>query len=483
MYRLKKIGEIKPVASRDVIESKIGLGFEKLDRDVFDPELAYDYVAATGVKWIRIQSGWARTEKSKGVYDFAWLDRVVDKLIEAGCRPWVCLCYGNGLYDEDAAKVFGGVGCVPNKNDEQKAAWSRYVTTLVARYRGRVAHFEIWNEPDGGWCWKKFRGDEIWFDNANAGREYGEFVIATTAAIRAGNPEAKAIAGSMCGNGLWWLSDVARTGCFKDVWGFTYHCYSADETDNPLRVRMLRAFFQKYNPAIKIIQGESGSQSRPDGKGALRGLNWTEEKQAKQLLRHTVSDLLCDVEFMSFFSCMDMVEALNGRTGDKASYLDYGYFGVLSAQFDADGRATGAVKPKMSYRALQNVAALFREMPEVCEMPVFIWSERSDLVGWWRNNAKAQELAFGGFRRGDDSKIFVYWKPTDLINMSVTETVSPVFADCPGIPRLADPLTGAVYEIPESMAEKMADGCWKFKELPLFDYPLVLAWGDFFEYQ
>lgn len=479
MFRLRKIGKVSPVSSKDVVESKIGLGFEKLDRDVFDPEKAYDHVAASGVKWIRIQSGWARTEQEKGVYDFAWLDAVVDNLIKAGCRPWMCLCYGNGVYDEDAAKMFGGVGCVPNKNEEQKEAWSRYVTTLVSRYAGRVDHFEIWNEPDGGWCWKKLRNGEVWFDYENAGREYGEFVIATAAAIRKGNPSAKSFAGSMCGTNLAWLSDVARTGCFKDVWGFTYHCYSADETDNPERVRMLRAILEKYNPAIKIIQGESGSQSRPDGKGALNGLAWTEEKQAKQLLRHTVSDLLCDVEFTSFFSCMDMIEALNGRTGDKATYLDYGYFGVLSTQFDENGRATGKVTPKKSYRALQNMATIFRENPEHCQIPVVIEPVKSRLMGWWRESASFRDITYGAFRRNDSSQLFAYWKPSDLINSTVSETLTLVIAECPGVPQLVDPMTGDIYELPANMCEKLTENCWRFKDIPLLDYPLFLMWGDF----
>ena len=38
MYRLTKIGKIAPKASKDIKKSIIGLGFEKLDRDVFDPE-------------------------------------------------------------------------------------------------------------------------------------------------------------------------------------------------------------------------------------------------------------------------------------------------------------------------------------------------------------------------------------------------------------------------------------------------------------
>ena len=65
MDRLKQVGTVKPRHSRTIGHSKIGLGFEKLDRDVFDPEKAYDRVAEVGVKWIRIQSGWARTERER----------------------------------------------------------------------------------------------------------------------------------------------------------------------------------------------------------------------------------------------------------------------------------------------------------------------------------------------------------------------------------------------------------------------------------
>ena len=58
MDRLLKIGEVQPINSRDIKDSRMGLGMEKLDRDAFDPEKVYDRVAALGVKWIRIQSGW-----------------------------------------------------------------------------------------------------------------------------------------------------------------------------------------------------------------------------------------------------------------------------------------------------------------------------------------------------------------------------------------------------------------------------------------
>ena len=81
MYRLTACGKVKTKRAADIECSRLGIGFEKLDRDAFDPEKAYDKLADIGVKWVRVQSGWQKTEKQKGVYDFAWLDAIVDNII------------------------------------------------------------------------------------------------------------------------------------------------------------------------------------------------------------------------------------------------------------------------------------------------------------------------------------------------------------------------------------------------------------------
>ena len=111
MERLIFEGKL-PVVSADKIPfSRLGIGFEKLDRDTFDPNKAYDKLAAIGVKQVRIQSGWARCEKEKGVYDFGWLDAIVDNIRSRGMEPWLDLCYGNPLYTDLAKPIFGAVGC------------------------------------------------------------------------------------------------------------------------------------------------------------------------------------------------------------------------------------------------------------------------------------------------------------------------------------------------------------------------------------
>ena len=107
MIRLNRVGQIQPKQSIDVKHSKIGLGFEKLDRNLFDPEKAYPFVAQTGAKWARLQSGWQRTERQKGVYDFGWLDSIVDNMLKIGVEPWLCLCYGNELYSPHRGRKRG----------------------------------------------------------------------------------------------------------------------------------------------------------------------------------------------------------------------------------------------------------------------------------------------------------------------------------------------------------------------------------------
>ena len=78
---MKKLGNLKIKSSSEIKESRIGIGFECLDRDLFDPEKCYDLFAQTGTKFARCQTGWAKTEKVKGVYDWVWLDNIIDTLI------------------------------------------------------------------------------------------------------------------------------------------------------------------------------------------------------------------------------------------------------------------------------------------------------------------------------------------------------------------------------------------------------------------
>ena len=90
--------KLRPINSREVSRTIAGLGMETLDRETFDPAQHYDPIAETGCRYIRLQTGWIRCEKTRGEYDFAWLDDIVDNLLSRNLIPWFSASFGNPLY-------------------------------------------------------------------------------------------------------------------------------------------------------------------------------------------------------------------------------------------------------------------------------------------------------------------------------------------------------------------------------------------------
>ncbi|MCQ2445903.1 MAG: beta-galactosidase [Clostridia bacterium] len=466
MTSIQPIGRLKAKAASEWTESRLGIGFEKLDRGVFEPERAYDKLGKIGVKWVRLQSGWARTEKEPGKYDFKWLDDIVDNLISRGMLPWICLCYGNALYDDFAKEIFGAVGCPPIYTEEQKTAWHNYVVETARHFKGRVKHFEVWNEPDGLWCWKK----------GVSATDLGNFVIDTAKALKEGNEDCYVIGGSVCTftATVDYMHEALSTGMGEYIDGITFHEYTYTEENVTQKVCSLRGLCALHGISPEIIQGESGAQSRADGHGAMWEGNWTPRIQAKQLLRHLTIDLLNDVKFTSFFTCVDMIEALNGKVGDLASYLDYGYFGVLGADFNEEGLATGNYTPKPSYYALQNLSSLLGGKLKVMDLPLIFIHEPAPHLGGIMT-AKASETIYGGFRLDNGAYAVAYWKPEDLMTTEWTGAVTMKTA-IPGEVHLVDPMDGTVYDVTTAETDKYGSTLLKF--LPSKDYPLFLVFGQ-----
>lgn len=477
MERLIKIGTLKTKTALDVRESRLGVGFEKLDRDAFTPEKAYDKVANLGVKWVRIQSGWAKTEKEKGVYDFEWLDKVVDNLILRGMRPWICLCYGNGLYSEEAKRYFGAVGVAPTEG-EYLEAWKKYVYETVNHFKNRVHEWEIWNEPDGKWCWK----------SGPDGTEYGKFAVNTSEVIRRADKDAYIIGGSVCTRSISFVNSAFLAGMGKWIDGLTFHEYTHDEIDAIETMKTYKAIADMYNDKIEIIQGESGSQSKRNGEGAIKTGSWTERKQAKQLLRHTIVDLLGDVKFTSYFSAMDMLEGFDHKPGDKIK--TFGYFGLLAAEFDENGYATGEYTEKMSYYAMQNLASIFSEKIDIVNLPLMIKPQYSPLT--FSNEVGHNQIIHGGFKVGDN-EIYVFWQPSNLMTIDYEGTFTVSSAIRKEV-HLIDFMDGSVYLLPEEMKvngdtpfidEKdttaevfVSKNAHTYVNLPIKDYPMALIYGD-----
>lgn len=469
MERLRKIGKVKPVNSSEITDSCMGLGMEKLDRDAFEPEKVYDKVAALGVKWIRLQSGWQKTEKEEGVYDFAWLDDQVDNLLQRGLKPWICLCYGNIVYDDLAKEYQGAVGCPPIRTEKARNAWIRYVEATVRHFSGRIEYYEVWNEPEGDWCWRP---------KPNA-IEYTRFSIETGKAIKRADKNAKVITGSHYDDTLNFFNTEFANGILEVADAVTYHSYNYDETMSMQRAIALRGLLKHYGSSAEVIQGESGSQSKTGGNGALCWVRTDEGMQAKQIVRHTVADLLAGVKFTSVFSCVDMAENLDARAGQPITTC--GYFGLLGAEFDSKtGELRGDYYEKPSYYAFQNLCSVFGEKVEPVYIPELVIPKPSGRISGM--DCPTKDLIYGGLQKADGTKAFAYWNATDMITVKDYEsTVSFELAGICGEARLIDPMDGSIYEIPEEILKGNKDGLYVFHNMPVKDYPLILVFGDFWK--
>lgn len=479
MERLIFDRKLPTFPAKDIPHSRLGIGFEKLDRAVFDPNKAYDKLESIGIKWVRIQSGWMRTEKEKGIYDFSWLDEIVDTLIARGMEPWLDLVYGNPLYTELGKTCFGAVGCPPICSEDEMQGWLRYIAATTEHFKGRIHLYEIWNEPDGWWSWKHDEADtKENMDLTVHAKEYGIFATRTAQVIKAADPDARIAAGSIAhpAQNLYYIDDILATGLYKHIDALTFHIYSPFDGERADLIQSIRSVVDLYDPNISIIQGEAGAQTRSDGSGAMKGFAWTKEKQTKYLLRTLLCDLWCGVEFASYFSTMDMIEALHGKVGDKASYLDYGYFGVLSADFDEDGIATGEYTPKPSYYALQNLAALIQGDCRRYDLPAvrqYLPSRRLNGTDCTDNTVKTY-----GFKLHDGTVAMAYWNCVPLLTSTYDGTISYcVCGQKTDNIRLLDLASGNIYRLPESMTEKQGTNSILLKNLPITDSPLVVLFG------
>ena len=180
--------------------------------------------------------------------------------------------------------------------------------------------------------------------------------------------------------------------------------------------------------------------------------------------------------FTSHFSALDMKEALNGTPGDSASWKDYGYFGLLHADFDENGMASGTYSPKLSYRAMQHLTRLFPADTVPRDLPVIRKALDSPRI--FGRDDSSPRIVMLGFANGRGEAL-AYWKAADLMTETFEGTVSFSLPGEEREIRLIDLLNGGIYALPDSMIDRTEEGAVMLRNLPLTDVPLLLTFGAF----
>lgn len=456
-----RIGQLRLVPSREISQSGVSIGFECLDRFMFDPDKCYDKLAASGVKWARCQTGWCRCEKEKGVYDFAWLDAVVDNLLERGIQPWFNLGYGNRLYMPDAYGE-AAVGHVPlYYGDETLQAWQNYVKALAAHFSSRVTFWEIWNESNIKAFWQPREADPL---------EYARLIRITAPIIREAVPGARIGACTACVFDPSYTAAFARSGIAEQLDVFSYHLYRLQPELNNFSSELAalrRVFAENGGQHVRIHQGEAGYASWfPENHWMQPYVLDSQENQAKCLLRRYLADFGAGVEFSSFFQMADMVKPYKKGYDELKQPARHGIL-------DGD-----TYEPKESYYALAHIASLFDG--DTTLAPFFM------RLGCDREMPKSERLsrlfnvsfATHTFLR-NGRPLYVYYLPEDVqfawpgmeqldIALFPTEHNTGI-----ANPVIVDLLDGAVYRHEDVV--RAGEYVSALRNMPIRDYPLLLT--------
>lgn len=456
---LKKLGSIRLKKPSEIKSSPFGIGCETLDRDLWKPKDVYPWIDNLPVKWGRLQTGWARVEREKGKYDWAWLDESVDGLVSRGVQPFFNVGYGNTNY------TTGEVGHHPLDIPAANEAWKRYVTALTRRYKNKIKHFEIWNEPNLGGFWGP--------DKPNP-KKYVQLVRETAPIIRKNCPDAVIVGGVVSRMPAKFIRELFEAGLGELIDIFSFHPYTTIPESYSERTLALRKLVNHYNPKIKIWQGENGFPSDPNSTGFPGEGPWTEAIQAKIMLRRLLTDCSLDLPMTLWFLIVDLHDYPKGS--GKVNYK-----GIL--------RQKPEIKPKIAYKALQNLGSLVHGDVKTRGSIIQAVSGKEPVLD------KDYQLFGDGIKKGltgicstvlntDNGPVLAYWsgekavdsKPADSIHLYLWDWEGTGFKE----PVLVDLLSGDILELPNQ--EKLFDNdkfrvgseAQLFRQLPLQDYPMLI---------
>jgi hypothetical protein len=432
---LKQIATIQPRSAKDIHGSNWTLGCETLDRDFADYQEYKEYIVPLGIKTIRLQGGWAKTEKVKGVYDFTWLDTIIEDALGRGVNILLETDYGNPIYEGGGgADLAGGFPT----SEAALAAWDRWVEAMATRYKGKVRDWAMWNEPDIN---KKHKPADI-----------AAFDIRTAEIIKRVIPDARIAGLSLASSKPKLLEDclkaLAEKGKVDLFYWFIYHGYEFNPDNSYPKVEELKATLAKYSSKAKMRQGENGCPSELTTKFALSKHPWTESSQCKWDLRRMLGDLGHDVESAVFTIC-DFNHA--GREINRK--------GLLHATAD---KKVDKIKPV--YYAVQNCVAVFDDTLERIPNPsISVTYDKSTAAFAYRNKQSGQLLVVLWDNSGTPDDTFVT-RPAQVI-LKDLPLQEPVWVDL---------VSGGIYEIPANRVIR-ADQTTTFKDLSLYDSPILLA--------
>jgi len=452
---MRYLGQMKTYHSHEIpADCSVGIGFECIDRDMIKPEKCYNPLAACGAKYARCQTGWAKCEREKGVYNWGWLDDIVNNLLSRGVIPWFNVGYGNPAYMPHTPNPTG-VGCMPLLYEDYVVeGWKNYVRALAEHFKGRVTHFEIWNEPDIV---------HFWYPGEPDAAAYAELIRLTGGIIRSVIPDARIGACTSSNPKHEYVSKLFENLSPADLDFYCFHTYKQypEELMNTGFYSSIIAIAkEKGMNHLDFWMGEGGHASwHPVYHRACKGGGGSEHRQAVWQLRRFLLDFKIGLKLTSQFQIADMME----RPYQMATSL-------IQNTPARQGILNGLIyTPKKAHDTMSRLSVILSGKREIIEDQLQISTPKHDY----------DPIILSYLREGKE--VNIYWLPIPIEEerpLLKKATQVKLLSDAIKNPMVIDLFTGIVLE-PE-------DCEWNpetrvISGLPIGEYPILICDKDTFE--
>jgi polysaccharide biosynthesis protein PslG len=240
-----------------------------------------DKLAAAHVKWVRVDIGWSALEESCQGCFASWYTDILDTTVNAAAERGIKVL---GTFWMTPHWASGGGTYYGPPNDP--ADYARAARWIASRYRGKIAAWEIWNEPNEQYFWD------------GSVQQYFGLLKAAYPAFKAGDPNAQVVLGGPDYNDTGWLGQLYRMGAKRYFDVLATHPYQGQANDPPeapddgniwrmTHVAAVHALMQQYGDAAKPIWWtEFGWSAHPNsGSESPWDVGVTPQQQADFLTR------------------------------------------------------------------------------------------------------------------------------------------------------------------------------------------------------
>ena len=151
------------------------------------PSVVVQQVAELPLDWVKIDVSWEAIEPAQGLFNFVVLDDAVNALNRANIKILLTLSGDTPVWARTVTQEDGP--------PDDFATFATYTGTVAAHFEGRVAAYQIWNEPN---LRRQWSSDRHRIDPAS----YFDLLRQAYAAIKAADPAAMVISAGLAPTGF-----------------------------------------------------------------------------------------------------------------------------------------------------------------------------------------------------------------------------------------------------------------------------------------